>query len=467
MTTRYISFLIIIGIALNCAACGGGNGNGQPQPQPSEIHALYAVDGSVRVSAGPGSADPSSPVEIIGGGQGGGSASQDGSFSFDAQVATGSGPPSTLTVGYSRSSMPLTAIVVIGSQSSLISLNSFSTGAGPNDLLYANSSLFVASSLDNSVVRYGLDGTEYASQLFAEFSSPSHLAADLTHLYCVSNGSNRLTRMSLNDLSFNAIQDVFQLSDPAAVFIGPAAPAVYDDRVYVPRSQVLEFPEFGSGDPTTYGSGLFTEVDFRSVAPTGQDFKCIGHNPQFVAYNSARNLLVVVSGGELNFTADFTPYVSTSSYLEFYSTGRQVELLDSLELGMIGAGAIAFSGDGGTAYLGNSINGNLYKVDIAGRQVLRGESSPIVLTAEFTYISDVELSADGRYLLATSFNTDELYIVPTATDTPGTGPYPGPLDMSQGSDLLAGAAALELDGNGHAWVLNGLANSVNRIDLLP
>ena len=34
------------------------------------------------------------------------------------------------------------------------------------------------------------------------------------------------------------------------------------------------------------------------------------------------------------------------------------------------------------------------------------------------------------------------------------------------SGLLAGAAAVEIDDDGNAWVLNGIANSVNRIDLL-
>ena len=41
-----------------------------------------------------------------------------------------------------------------------------------------------------------------------------------------------------------------------------------------------------------------------------------------------------------------------------------------------------------------------------------------------------------------------------------------PFRETMDSGLLAGAAAVEIDDDGNAWVLNGIANSVNRIDLL-
>ncbi|MCB1219325.1 hypothetical protein KDL30_01515 [bacterium] len=460
---RLLKCAIAILSCLLAAACGGGgSGNGQPQPNPSSINALAAKSGNVRISARAGSSDPGSSVSIATGGSGSGQASIDGSFAFDAQ-ATGN----SMTVQYSKNGSVLMTTIAVKQQAELVSLNHFSTGSGPNEMLFNAGNLYVANSLDNSVVKYSLSGIELASVLFPEFSSPSHLTADLDHLYCVSNGSNQLTRMSLADLSFNQIQDVFQLEDSNAVFIGPAAAAVHEDRMYVPRSQVLAFPEFGSGDPTTYGTGLFSVVDYRSAAPTSSDIECSGQNPQFIAVNKSRNELVVVCGGELNFDSDFTPYVSTDSVVEFFSLGSDPERLGSINMGEVGAGAIAISSDGATAYFGNSINGNLYKLDLANRSILRGQSNPIVLTTDFTYIGDVEFSSDGKLILASSFNTDELYIVEVATDTPGSGRYPDPIDLSQGADLLAGAAAVEIDDDGNAWVLNGLANSVNRVQLLP
>ena len=461
MKMRTLALCFALLTTMIAVSCGGGGGAGQPLPNPSTIHALAASSGSVRISARAGSADPGSAVSIATGGSGAGMAAADGSFAFDAQVQA-----VTLTVQYSRNGSQLLTDVSVREQAALLSLNHFSTGSGPNDLLFSGGSLFVPNSLDNSVVRYGLDGIEQASVLFAEFSSPSHLTVDRDHIYCVSNGSNQLTRLALTDLSFNAVQDVFQLSDPDAVFIGPAAAAVHEDRLYVPRSQVLAFAEFGSGDPTAYGDGIFSVVDYRSAAPTSTDIESSGRNPQFCAVNRTRSELLVICGGELNFDSSFTPYVTTDSIVEFYSLESTPAPLGSVNLGAVGAGAIAISSDGGTAYLGNSLNGNLYKLDLASRSILRGAENPIVLTDEFTYIGDVELSRDDRLLLAVSFNTDELYIIETASDTPGMGTYPEPIRMSQGAGLLAGAAAVEIDDDGNAWVLNGIANSVNRIDLL-
>lgn len=456
---------VICTLLLAVISCSGGKTPLLP-PVDSEIHAVLAESGSVRVSAGTGSADAGTTVSVSTGGSGSDTVSADGSFSFDATLSAAS-QAAQLSVTYIRDGISISSLSSVIETGSLLTVNAFSTGSAPNDLLFANDSLYVANSLDNSVVRHDTQGTVLATASFPEYSSPSYMVADDGFLYTVLNGSNVIARLSALDLTYAAVSDEFTLVDSSVTFIGPAAPAFHDGHLYVPRSQVLAFAEFGSGDPTTYGPGLFSDVDFSAAPPTSSAEESLGHNPQYAIYNTALELLCIVSGGELNFDAGFAPYVSSSSYLELYEFSPEPQLVASIDLGLSGAGAIALSPDGRIAYLGNSLNGNLYKIDIANRTVLRGLENPIPLTREFTFISDVEVTADGRYVLATSFNTDELYIFPSATDMPGSGAYPDPLDMSQGADLLAGAAGVELDGKGNAFVLNAIANSVNKVRLLP
>ncbi|MCH7472155.1 hypothetical protein IIA79_04300 [bacterium] len=135
------------------------------------------------------------------------------------------------------------------------------------------------------------------------------------------------------------------------------------------------------------------------------------------------------------------------------------------------SGTPSVSADGAIAYIGNALSGNLYKVDLESFVVLRGEDSPIVLTDEYTFISDVTFTPDGKYVLATSFNTDELYVIDPATDTVNPGPYPGPFDLSLDPELLAGCVNVEVapkpgdPGRYSAFVLYAVGNAVARVDL--
>ena len=138
---------------------------------------------------------------------------------------------------------------------------------------------------------------------------------------------------------------------------------------------------------------------------------------------------------------------------------------------MIGAGRIAVAPDGTRAYLGNSLSGNLYSVDLGAETVLHGAGDPLVLTEELTYIADVAYTPDGKYILAISFNTDELYVIDAATDELNPGPYPAPFDLALDPELMAGVANIEIDpaprsdGGYDVYVLYGVANAVAKIAL--
>jgi len=278
----------------------------------------------------------------------------------------------------------------------------------------------------------------------------------------VANGDNTVTALDATALTTITGQD-YAILDPAAMFIGPSQPAVYAGCVYIPRNQILAFA------PTVYGDGKLTRID--TLTGTLSDLATSGRDPQYCAVDPARGLLYVVCTGEIQFDEQYHPHAQSHSMLDVFDVAASPTLAASVDLGLIGAGRIALSPDGNTAYLANALNGNLYKVDLAARTVLRGASNPIVLTSTYTYISDVEFTPDGRWLLATSFNTDELYVIDPAIDEVNAGPYLAPFNLALAPDLLAGCAKVQIGaqagapGKYSAYVLYAVGNAVARVDM--
>jgi DNA-binding beta-propeller fold protein YncE len=351
--------------------------------------------------------------------------------------------------------------VTLRSQSAQVTPRRFATGAAPNDIAYSGSSLYVANSMDNTVVRYSLTGASEATHSFAQFASPSFVTVSGNAVWIVCNGDNTLTGLSQSALAplSNAL---FKFTGSEA-FIGPAAPLVIGTSVYVPRNQITSF------GPTVYGSGRVSRCDF--AAQEIDSFSTFGRNPGFCAFDSARRLLFVVCTGEIQFDESWSPFANSDGFLEIYDVLDDHRRIATINLGRTGPQRIALSPDGRTVWLASALNGNLYKVDIPSRTVERGAANPLVLTAEPTYISDVQYSPSGRWLLATSFNTDELYVIDPETDTVNAGPYPAPFDLDGQPALLSGAQRMALgpavsDGSSaRVYVVMGIANCVASVDL--
>ena len=454
--------IFLVWMALLTSCRGGG---ALPEPEQSDILAVTASAGSVRVYAGPDSADHGTTARVVSGGTGQAIVDADGSFTIDAQLGNGTVSQAiAITVEYTKEGAALQTNATVVEQSSSVTKPLFSTGAGPNDMIYANDSLYVANSLDNTVVRYGLDGAELAAASFPEFASPSFLGLAGSELYVVANGLNTLTGLDALNLAALAPPRESGISPGDLAFAGPGAPAIIGSAVYIPMAMIQEF-----GESTVYGMGALTYVEFPG--PGGGSVNLSGYNGQRAYYDAASGHLLVTSTGQLQFDDSFMPFVTTDSYLDILDPEELGNPVAAVNLGRIGAGAITVSADGAIAYIGNALSGNLYKVDLESFVVLRGEDSPIVLTDEYTFISDVTFTPDGKYVLATSFNTDELYVIDPATDTVNPGPYPGPFDLSLDPELLAGCVNVEVapkpgdPGRYSAFVLYAVGNAVARVDL--
>lgn len=444
-------------LLLVLSACGGGGG-GTPWPAPQAGALTASAAGTAGVVYGPpGAADAGSPVRTPGAVVVQGTAQADGSFTLRIDPH-----PAQIVVAYVKQGLERTQTVQFVDLSNRVTKPLFSTGAAPNDMLLAGADIYVANSLDNTVVRYSLAGAVQATASFPQYASPSFLALTADRLWVVANGDNTLSAydaQTLNPIAGAA----FTFADPAAAFIGPSQPAVAGAQVFVPRNQILTFA------PTAYGPGRLSVCDTATAAQS--ELATTGLNAQYCAVDSARSLLYVVCTGEIQFDEQYVPHAAGDSTFEIFDLAQGLAPVASLNLGPVGAGRIALSPDGAAAYLGNGLNGNVYKVDLGSRGVARGADNPIVLTGEYTYVSDLAFTPDGRFLLAASFNTDELYVIDPATDAVHPGPYLAPFDLSLAPDMLAGCANVEVGarpgqpGKYDAYVLYAVGNAVARVEL--
>lgn len=441
------------------ASCSGGGGGIDPlePPQPSEFVAIAHSGTLVRIHSTGSGIDAGTAITVTGAATGTGVVSTTRHLSFDTQL-TGA-PGGQVVLQYEKQGMPFSTPVEITMLADRVTAPLFSTGAGPNDMEYGNNSLYIANSMDNTVVRYSLDGAVLATAQFPEASSPSYVALSGGTLWVVRNGDNTVTALDANDLAELPGQG-FTIDGGGAAFTGPSKPAVLGGEVFVPRNQVATFA------PTTYGTGMVSVLD--TVAGSQSGLSTTGLNPQFAATNQASGMLYVTCSGDIQFDHDFMPFPASDSFLERFPRINKDDPA-ALNLGAIGAGRIALTG--GAAYIGNSLTGNLYKADLEQWAVERGEDNPISLTSEFTFISDVAVVQGGDYLLATSFNTDELYVISTVDNGVNPGPYPEPFDLALDPELLAGVANVEVAPDPQraglyvAYVLYGVGNAVAKVEL--
>ncbi|MCC7478945.1 hypothetical protein IT575_10875 [bacterium] len=459
-----IAVLVVLLLSLLASACGGG-GNNEPDPQPGDFSIVSAANGALSISGPAGSADPGTTVSLQAPASGSGTAAADGSVSFSGN----SGGAASVVVIHVRDGVTQQASETPVSLASRVTAPLFSTGAGPNDLLLANDSLYVANSLDNSVVRHSLSGAQQGSHSFPLASSPSYLELEGFDdtLWVACNGDNHIT--GLDPLSLEPVAGSDFVLDHTGLdslaFIGPGRPQAYEQLLVVPLAAISSF-----GSPTVYDSGGIGATLTRDGTENFR-FNDDALNGQTVEIIPTTSFFAMVSAGSIQFDDNFVPSAASSSFLTIGSTsGGDVHapaIRSSLDLGAIGASEMALTPDGRFAYIADQLDGKLYKVDLSNLdqpQLVRGIANPIVLTEEFTYISDLELTPDGKLLLATSFNTDELFVIDTASDTVSPAPYPGPFDVSLDPGLLAGTIGVETDGS-RAWVLYAIGNAVGEVDL--
>jgi hypothetical protein len=237
--------------------------------------------------------------------------------------------------------------------------------------------------------------------------------------------------------------------------------AVSGAKVYIPNANVTSYTPFD------YAPASVTVVDMttRTVAA---HIATTFFQPVFAI--SYGGLVYVVEAGKTGFDASYNVTVSTDGGIDVIDPATD-SVIGSIDLGKSAAGRPVVVAGTPFAYVGTSLGGFVMKVNLDAESVVRGVDDPIRLTTARTFVSSLAATPDG-HILAASFNTDEVYVIDTATDALAGPPFSHPFSLKVSADLLGGAADIAIrdmqafPGAGpNVFVLNGVANSVSTINL--
>ncbi|MFH1811969.1 MAG: hypothetical protein ABIJ09_24740 [Pseudomonadota bacterium] len=210
-------------------------------------------------------------------------------------------------------------------------------------------------------------------------------------------------------------------------------------RLFVAAANVLR-----TTAPVVYAPGLLLayEVGATSLSrPAAPRVFTAFENPQFVL--GLGDAVAVVESGVLEQTAQGWQATRDGGVELFDAATLQRRW--QANLGRLAPGAVALSPDGQSLYVSSMLKPEIYKLDVASGQILRGASDPIRLFSASEVQSLFGLEAHPMGLLfATCFNSDQVFVVDTANDSVSPWPFVKPLQVGEGGQAFAGAQALAL-----------------------
>jgi len=239
------------------------------------------------------------------------------------------------------------------------------------------------------------------------------------------------------------------------LFPDPYELEIISNKLFMARSNITAFGPGATYDPGEVHVYSLPELDYIDSIATGFA------NPKFLEPIPGEDTLIVSCAGEIDFNAQYEPFSAGDAGLVLIDTVN-LSIDSSINMGRSGAGDIALDAEGKHAWIGNSLGGYVMKVNLDSGTVLKGLDDAIELTDEFTYISS--LVRAGDYLFAASFNTDEIFVIDAETDAVGHSPLDDPLKIDGNPELFTGAVDL-IWTEGGLYTLNGIANSVTRVNL--
>lgn len=442
------------------ASCGGGGGGPTPEP-PNGSGATGVVwfytypTGEQWVIAPPGTAQAESDVTMAADGQlYTFNARDDGSLYY--QFAEGG----ILTVSVNYTDADDNTKNVTAAPFSIeqhLTHDFVLTGAAPNDMVFANDWLYIVNSMDNNMSIYDTaDFTKIGGLTFPEWSSPSYIFVGEELGFVACNGNNTIYAFDPAD---GTEQWSVQLESGGLAFLGPGRLWANEDYVFVPLANIAEFGQVG--EETLYNAAQVAVIGIEShlmefaialsgenaveIAPVGED------------------LLAISQAGNMSFDEDYNPFVTTSSFIDFYSLDS-MKIVESVSLGVVGAGTLLYDEERSRLLVGSLVNGRAYQISTESWVIERGRTNPIRIGTGKTFISDMVLTDDA--LLAASFNEDAIFALDPEDYAVDVWPLPAPLSLEQEELFLAGPQELYYNDTADALlILEGVANRIARFDL--
>ncbi len=331
------------------------------------------------------------------------------------------------------------------------------TGAAPNDMEFAGGRCYIVNSMDNNLAIYDTaDFNKIGGLTFPEWSSPSYIFVGDELGFIACNGNNTIVAFDPTD---GTEQWSVPLDAGGLAFLGPGRLWANEEHVFVPLANIAEFGV--PGEETLYNTAQVAVINIESHAVEFM-LTLSGQNAVDIA-PVGEDLLAISQAGNVSFDEDYNPFVTSSSFIDVYSLEDE-GIVETVSLGVVGAGTLLFDGERNRLLAGSLVNGRAYVVNTESWVIERGHTDPIRIGTGKTFISDMLLTDDA--LLAASFNEDAIFALDPEDYTVGVWPLPAPLSLEQEELFLAGPQELYYDGAaGALLILEGVANRIARFDL--
>lgn len=250
---------------------------------------------------------------------------------------------------------------------------------------------------------------------------------------------------------------------PGAAFYSPQGIAASERLILVANTGF----HYHQGKPA-YDPGFVTAID-RASRRVVATIPTTHRNPQSIVV--AGQQAWVVNGGTVSLDNSGLATVVTDGGLDRLDLSKGIPraVAESIQLGRsaedprIGAyGSIALSVDGDLALIGSGTRGDLFKVSLAERRVVRGPDNPIVLFPTPQGLNGLTVARPfGEGVAVLNYNTDELCL---SDDLAGDLALRSCGSVGVHDDLIEGPIDLARAPDGRALVLMTIANSLYRVE---
>ena len=263
-------------------------------------------------------------------------------------------------------------------------------------------------------------------------------------------------------------------------FEDPSDIAIANGKVYVVNSNLDDFFQ-------PQGNGFITVIDTDTNEVNDDIIKASGVNTSGITLINAK--LYVVNRGNTIFDADTDNFTCDSRFppsIDVINTQSDT-IVNTIDIKLNAQNPLVCSPnkveptpDGKFGYLGLGLVGALLKVDLENNMVVKGPDDLIIITddpSELNFTADVKIRADGLGF-TTLFNTDQIAVIDTETDTvnpfPFIAPFPAGLKADNpDSQFFEGVQNIAMRSEGNfpdIFFITGLSSklgSVNTALILP
>lgn len=322
--------------------------------------------------------------------------------------------------------------------------NAYATGPVNNALVVHGGFAWVVQSGANTIGRLELASGAWDPEYVdvGNERNPWDLAVDRRQMFV----SNYLSgSVSVVDPASGTVES--EIMDER--LISPAGVALSEDKAFIASSGFV-----GPG----YVDAEILVIDRASLAVDAV-LSVSGRNLLHLHWDDEREVLYAVSGGETVFGDDGTARPGTDGVLDAFDGGteRRAPLRLPLLTERPYAGAPGdLVVDGPHGYLPSRTSSDIYKVDLARWEVLRGTNDPIeAYLGTGNQLTSMTMAGPGRAYV-TAFNLDRVFVFDTECDAS----VAGPTDVGKG-EFLEGPLDIAYDPDaGRAYTILSLSNAI-------